>query len=149
VGALRLLAITVGAGPPAFASGAGQLKGLGVGGMTWAVLHGGATRMASPARQAGALAIVGAAGSIGRFTVSPGNLVILHHFAVLPAFHAQAGTAALLAVPAAGAAERAKQGLAPRRAMPASGEDNNASHRPGRVLDEARAITHGGFWMTG
>ncbi|MBI4754168.1 MAG: MFS transporter [Betaproteobacteria bacterium] len=98
--------------PGEFALSAGVLIGFGLSGTTFSVVYGAVARAVEPRRQAGALALVGAAGSFGQFMLVPIVQQSIGGLGWLRTLFVLAFAAAAMAPLAAGAAERHRDGHA-------------------------------------
>lgn len=104
-----LLLMTMAASPTQFTLSAGVLIGLGLSGTTFSVVYGAVGRSVSPEKQAGALALVGAAGSFGQFLMVPVGQQVINGFGWLQTLMVFAVLAALMVPLSRGLAEeRAK-----------------------------------------
>lgn len=104
--ALGLALMAYSTDPGSFSLSAGVLVGLGLSGTTFSVVYGAVGRAVSAEKRAGALAIVGAAGSFGQFMLVPVGQNLLTGIGWLQTLLIFAVAAALIAPLAAGAAER-------------------------------------------
>lgn len=104
---LGLVLMAYSTDPGSFSFSAGVLVGLGLSGTTFSVVYGAVGRAVSAEKRAGALAIVGAAGSFGQFMLVPVGQNLLTGIGWLQTLLVFALAAALIAPLAAGAAERA------------------------------------------
>jgi MFS family permease len=98
--------------PASFSVSAGLLVGLGLSGTTFSVVYGAVGRAVSPQKRAGALALVGAAGSFGQFLMVPMGQSLISSAGWLQALLVFALASAFIAPLAAGAAERGRQDAA-------------------------------------
>jgi len=92
--------------PGEFVLSAGVLVGLGLSGTTFSVVYGAVGRAVSPQQQAGALALVGAAGSLGQFLMVPVGQQLLSGFGWMNTLLVFALLAALILPLSAGASEQ-------------------------------------------
>ncbi|MDD5295281.1 MAG: MFS transporter [Rhodocyclaceae bacterium] len=103
---LGLLLMAHAGTPGEFILSAGILVGLGLSGTTFSVVYGAVGRAVSPERQAGALALVGAAGSLGQFLMVPVGQQLLSGFGWVQTLLVFALLAALMLPLSRGVAEQ-------------------------------------------
>ncbi|MFZ5508504.1 MAG: MFS transporter [Pseudomonadota bacterium] len=105
---LGLVLMAYSTDPASFSVSAGLLVGLGLSGTTFSVVYGAVGRAVSPQKRAGALALVGAAGSFGQFLMVPMGQGLISGAGWLEALLVFALASAFIAPLAAGAAERGR-----------------------------------------
>jgi predicted MFS family arabinose efflux permease len=113
---------------------AGLLIGLGMSGTTFSVVYGAVGRAVAPARRAHALALVGAAGSLGQFMLVPLGHQMIESFGWFQSLLTMALASAFIVPLAFGAAERGR-------------ETSSDSHGQSTIEALREAFAQRSFWL--
>ena len=131
---LGLVLMAYSTDPASFSVSAGLLVGLGLSGTTFSVVYGAVGRAVSPQKRAGALALVGAAGSFGQFLMVPMGQGLISGAGWLEALLVFALASAFIAPLAAGAAERGRH-------------DAPGEHKQSTAEALREAFSQRSFWL--